>query len=130
MAIHNFRQLRELELKVVRPNSNHKVLLSSVTSTELRKVIFQYGDDWGTMARHMGRWTSIIEKQLRELADRLRAIGYRHTLEVELRLMGVGGDQGEYDFTEFLRGFREKGDVVITDATHGDRVVHHSARNG
>ena len=82
------------------------------------------------MAQRAGdRWTSIIEKQLCGLVDRLRATGYRRTLKVELRVMGVGGDQGEYDFTEFLHRFREKGDVVIIDAAHGDRILHCSTHN-
>jgi hypothetical protein len=35
-------------------------------------------------------------------------------------------DPGEYDFTEFLPEFREKGIVTIIDAVHGNRVLHPS----
>ena len=44
--------------------------------------------------------------------NRLRATGYRRTLEVELRLMKfmkaeAEDDTGKYDFTMFLPEFRE-----------------------
>ena len=62
----------------------------------------------------MEGWT-LIDKQLCGLVDRLRAAGYRHTLEAELRLTGIRDDPGKYYFTEFLPEFREKGLVTITD---------------
>ena len=132
MTIHNFRQLQELELPASCPSSVHEALLSSIASTELRKVIFQvrYTRDWGVLTERMDAW-ALVDQQLCRLVDRLHARGYRHTLEVELRLAKVGGDPGGYKFTKFLPEFREKGLVAImlTDAAYGYRILHSSTYN-
>ena len=114
MTICEFRRLQELELKVNRSSHMHETLLSSVASTELRKVTFVvwHTHEWGASAQGMEVWV-VIDKQLCELVDRLRAMGYRHTLELELRFVKVGGDPGKFDSTIFLPEFREKG-VVTT----------------
>ena len=74
----------------------------------------------------MERW-GFVDEQLCGLVDRLRTAGYNRTLEVKLRLAKYEGDPGEYDFTKFLPGFREKGVVTIIDAFHGNRLLHSSA---
>ena len=71
----------------------------------------------------------MIDKELCRLVDRLRATGYRHTLEVELRLTKIGHDVRKCVFTKFLPEFREKGIVTIVGGEHGDRVLHSSAQN-
>ena len=111
MTIGDFRQLQELELNAARPHFTHAVILSSITSTELRKVIFAatHMDGWA-FAQETEAWT-LVDKQLCGLVDRLRAMGYRHTLEVELRL---GRSPGKDGFTKFLPEFKEKGVVIIT----------------
>ena len=129
MTIPNFRQLQELELVVTWSSVSHQVL-PSITSTELRKIIFpvRYMKDWNIFARQPeGR--AFVDEQLCGVVDRLRAMGYRHTLEAELRLTDIGGDPGKYDFTIFLPEFREKGIVTIIDAAHGDRLLHSSIHN-
>jgi len=126
-TISNFRQLRELELVVSWLNSSHMVPLSSITSLELRKVTFpanymvifpQRAEQWDT-----------IDKGLCGLVDRLRATGYGHTLEVELRFTEVRSDVWKHDFTKFLPKFREKGVVTVIDAVHNDRILHSSTQN-
>ena len=108
----------------------HGALLPSITSVELRKITFRVGcvDDWARVARYTEDW-GLVDRQLCELVNRLRATGYGHTLEAELRLMAVEGDDesGKYDFTKFLPKFRERGDVAIVD--HADRVLHRSVTN-
>lgn len=59
----------------------------------------------------MEAWAS-IDEELCRLVDRLCAMGYRHTLEVELRLEEIPGGPRKYGFTEFLHKFREKGVVT------------------
>ena len=89
----------------------------------------RYVHDWETFALRTEAWAS-IDKELCELVDRLGATGYRHTLEAELRLTGIKGDRGEYDFAKFLPEFREKGAVTIVDVTwRGDQLLHSSAHN-
>ena len=130
VTIHNFRQLRELELTVIRPKDPHKSLLSSITSTELRKIVFpaKYANNWVNFALRVRGW-GLIDEQLCRLVDRLCATGYCRTLNVELQLMDIDDDPGDYDFTKFLPGFREKGVVTIIDVAHGDRLLHSSAHN-
>ena len=52
-----------------------------------------YMHDWKVFAERMKVW-ALVDKRLCGLVDRLCAMGYRHTLEVELRLMGIGDDPG------------------------------------
>ena len=66
-----------------------------------------------------------MDAELCGVADRLNATGHHHTLEAEVRLTAVEGDHREYDFSEFLPEFREKGTVTIIDAT-GNRIFHSS----
>lgn len=82
-----------------------------------------------TFARQMEGWTQLIDKQLHVLIDRLRVTGYRPTLEVELRLLGIGDELRDYGFTKFLPEFEEKGVLTIIDAADGGRL-HSSTRNG
>lgn len=129
MTIRDFRQLQELELVFCWRSSLQKVL-SSITSTELRKVTFlvRQARDWGVFTRLTREWV-LIDEQLCGLVDRLCVTGYRHTLEVELRFTDIWGDFGEYDFTKVLPEFREKGVVTIIDTAQNDRVLHRSARS-
>lgn len=115
---------------MVLPGSYHEVLLSSITSTDLQRIIFpvKQMESWDVFARRMEEWV-LIDEQLCGLVDRLRAMGYRHTLEAELRLVAVEGGPGGYDFAGFLSKFREKGMVTVVNAVRGDRVLHSSIHN-
>jgi len=130
MSIRHFRQLRELELVV--PNSTYKTLLSSVASTELRKIVIHMRRvrSWNFSLKWMKFWAP-ADGHLCGLVDRLRAKGHCHALEVELRFSCIEGDLSKVDFTEllFLPGFREKGVVTIVDAKNGNRVLHSSTHN-
>ena len=112
---------------ITAPRSTPEILISSINSTEFRKVIILTGkaQDWRYFLRRMGLW-AWIDKQLSKLVDRLRAMGHSHTLEAELRFTQLKGDLSEYDFTKFLPQFREKGVLTVTDAAHGGSVVHSS----
>ena len=127
MTIPDFRRLRELELRVSWPRSAHQALLSSITSTELRKIIFVVWHmyDWGILISEAG----LIDRDLCGLVDRLRAAGYRRTLEVELRLTVMGDGPEEYDFAICFPGFEEKGAVTVVDVFRGNRVLHSSTPN-
>ena len=119
------------------PRPIHKVLLPSITSTELRKITLSVrgGANWvnltprGTTTRTQSaqfveEWT-LVDEQLCVLAGRLRAMGCHHALEVEVPVRA--GDPGGYDFTGFLPKFREKGVLIIVDVLHDNRILHSSA---
>lgn len=118
-TVFNFRQLRELELGGDWPKVTHTVLLSSITSIELRRLIFpsKYLGDPEIFAQQMVEWNP-IDEELCGLVGRLRATGYRYNLEVELRLTTTGNDLGKYDFTKFLPKFRERGVVTVAYYNH------------
>ena len=128
MTIRDFRQLRELELVTSRPRSPHRVIISSITSIELRKIIFPMRHTYNRMffVQHVDLDWGLVDEQLCGLVDRLRATGYRHTLEVELQLTVAEGDPGDWDYTRFLPGFREKGAVTIVDAARDNLLLHSS----
>ena len=129
VRVRDFWQLRELELGGNRLSPPHLVLLPSITSLELRKIIFSIGSrgGWDVLAR-LEDWAS-VDEQLCELVDRLRMTGYCHTLEVELRLNNTGDITGKYEFTKFLSKFREKGIVTVVDAFQGHRILHSFAHS-
>ena len=68
-----------------------------------------------------------MDEQLCEVVDRLRAMGHRHTLEVQLRFARVEDDSSNNDFTKILPRFEEKGVVTIIDRACGDLVYRSSA---
>ena len=130
MKISHFRQLRVLELLVNLPGSAHEILFSSITSTELCKIIILTGQvyDWTGSLRRMELW-AWIDTQLSELVDRLRAMGHSHTLEAELRFTRLEGNLSEYNFTKFLPQFREKGVLIVIDVAPGGGIIHSSTNN-
>jgi len=129
-TVSQFPQLRELELVVNWTNLAYEALLSSITSTELRKVIFSVRDrrEWDVYAERLDVWI-LIDRLLCELVARLGGMGQRHTLEVELRLTGVEIDVEKRTlFTMILPEFRSIGVVTIIDVDpiYGDRILHSS----
>ena len=82
-------------------------------------------DNGENFTRKLEDWDP-IDEQLCGVVDRLNLTGFNHTLEVELRLTKIGKDIGTYLFDKFLPEFRKKGIVTITDAVHGDLVLHSS----
>ena len=71
----------------------------------------------------------MIDEQSCGLVDRLRAVGYPHTLEVELCLSEIGGVPRKYGFAKFLPKFMEKGVVTITHGDHDTRLLYSSAHD-
>ena len=111
--------------------TTHAFLLGSITSTELRKIIFLVGHmgRWWNFPREVKKWAS-IDEHMCGLVDRLRAMEYHHTLEAELRFRPQGGDDiVMYDFSRFFPKFREKGIVTVVDIVHGDRIFHSSVHD-
>lgn len=89
----------------------------------------KYMQDWTDPARQVNAWAR-IDGQLCGLVDHLHAMGYRHTLEAELRLRpGVGGGPEECNFSRLLPEFREKGVVTVVDVVCSNQVLHSSTHN-
>ncbi|KAF9783198.1 hypothetical protein BJ322DRAFT_140781 [Thelephora terrestris] len=116
-AFDHLPQLRELELLLNWSSSVHEGLLSSIISTELRRVVFLASPihDWNIFSQGMGVWSS-IDVQLCELVARLGRAGRCHTLEVEFRLLKDGKSFPGHELSKLLAGFRDVGTVIITYA--------------
>ena len=83
-TLRHFQQLRELELFLTWKNSAHENLLPSITSTELRKLVFSLSSIWNVFPEEDILWAS-IDNHVCELAARLGRAGHSHILEVGLR---------------------------------------------
>ena len=118
-----------MEIGISYPRSYHEGLLYSITSTELRKIIIrtQKKDSWKISLWEME--LASLDKQLCEVVDRLRVMGHRHTLEVQLHFNQIEGDHSKNDFTKIFPEFREKGVVTIIDDARGDLTYHSSTHN-
>jgi len=113
-----------------RPSIAHTVLLSSITSIGLRKITFRvtYTFHWRPTPEGRDRW-NWVDEQLCGLVDRLGAMGYRRTLEAELRFDKITGGPGKHGFTNVLPEFKEKGVVTFIDTSREDQVIYSSAHN-
>ena len=110
----NLPQLREL----IFPSSlflpREVSLISTITSTNLRKIVFDLLRNPKDQL-----WLS-LDTKLSILVDRLRKSGYEHILELEFRvclefaqeISNVGPDR-------FFRKFREKGRVNVLERASG-----------
>ena len=58
-------------------------------------------------------------------------MGYRNTLEVELRIHEVVSYHGmkHVNFTNVLPKFKEKGVVAVVDVGHGDQIIYSSRQS-
>ena len=122
--IGHFRQLQELELPENSSIAVHQCFLTSINSTELRKVIFPVRSKYRADVFLEGAelWAS-TDKQLCELVTRLGRAGYRHTLEVEFRLCGgLSKDKWSTLLPEFRD--RLKGVVIVVKVACRDQRHH------
>jgi len=105
-------------------------LISSITSTSIRKVTFVHGTPLRGLPRRDADW-GILDDPLCQLVDKL---GCNHELEVNLRFRDIGVMEVDEETRELrilnsLAKFREKGRirVVLVDVDHGSETVVHSS---
>jgi len=107
LTLSGCRELKELEIHASRPGIAESDLISSITSTNIRRITFTQPisphDTW--MSDHLN-WAR-LDNSLCRLVDRL---GSGHRLEVEFLAFNArlwwGGDLG---FKKYLPRFHEKG---------------------
>ena len=109
------------------PSQFYEALLPSITSTEFRRIVILATEQCGPRTFFL-RMAS-MDEQLCKVVDRLRAMGYHHTLEVELRFAEVECLPGKNDFTKVFPWFRERGVVTVINDTCGDLVHRSSAHS-
>ncbi|KAF9648089.1 hypothetical protein BDM02DRAFT_3269711 [Thelephora ganbajun] len=108
-------ELCQLEIITMHPQEQERILISSITSTSLRKIIFAPVTKritWGLLWDHPC-WMP-FDDMICGFVDRLQASGYKHTLELEFRVNSVELGE-EVHRKDFLPKFREKGLVRIVE---------------
>ena len=71
--------------------------------------------------------STLVDKHLCDLVDRLHAVGYCHTLVVELKFHKVEVDPMRNGCVKFLPKFEGRGVVIITDEVNGGARVYYSS---
>ena len=108
------RELRELELDMTIHGDKEAEIISSITSSSIRKISLVYRWSVASYSWRTTHWGTLNEP-LCQLVDRL---GSTHGLEVEIRTVDVGGG-GTYEDTDLgvivssLAAFREKGRIRL-----------------
>ena len=119
VTLSHFPELRELEFSVLQPTTRHRDTVSSITSVNIRKIIFSHPLIAATLQALTNNtdWKS-FDDCVSALADKLRGLGNKQTLEVELRTGSIVLDP-LVDYSGFLSKFREKGRVSVVDRSSG-----------
>ena len=108
------RELRELELHVKLPTQAIGSLITSITSTNLQKILFStQGLAETSAASETARLCKVIDDYLCQLVDRLWGSGYECTLEVEFQAWRPPGGSS---LEQILPKFRERGRVRVTQS--------------
>ena len=109
-------ELRELVLTSSWPKSDDVSLINTITSTNIRKIIF---DQWSVSPRS----GAPLDNALSDLVDRLRASGYEHTLELEFQPIKYAYIGFDVNLDKFFPRFIEKGRVTVVETT-GGKLLH------
>jgi len=107
-------ELRELEFSALYPNPLHMATISTITSINIWKITFSSCPPPMVLHIFLSHrcWTS-FDDCISALADNLRKLGSKQTLEVEFRSEHLAIDPPSVDYKEFLPKFSEKGRVTI-----------------
>ena len=113
------QELRQLDITLLQPQERERALISSITSTNLRKLTFTSWIshiEWDFLL-HNPYWTP-FDDVICELVDRLQKSGYKHTLEVVFRAEFFNLNE-EVDHDKFLPKFKRRGRVRIVEISSG-----------
>ncbi|KAF9647249.1 hypothetical protein BDM02DRAFT_2735437 [Thelephora ganbajun] len=108
------RELRELEIAMAYPGTKEVDLISSITSTNIRKITFTYPPSVQGFSWYDVYWRA-FDNPLSLLVGRL---GCKRRLEVEFRILDVeivemDGEAGAMVIVNSLAEFREKGQIRV-----------------
>ena len=124
LAYHNLTrcsELRELEITRLPPHEEERRLISTITSANLRKIIFTPQDsrlDWDLLRHHY--WWPPFDDMICGLVDRLQVLGHKGTLEVVFQAVFVDLENKKVNHERILPKFKEKGRVRIVETSSGN----------
>ena len=112
----NLSELRELTCSSSFLVSEEVSLISTITTTNIRKIVFDL-----LLPGHLeDRFWSSLDTELSILVDRLRESGYEHVLELEFRdRPGFAQEASNAGPDWFFPKFREKGRVNVMERASG-----------
>ena len=108
----HFSALRQVEFTAIYTEEEERILISSITSTDFQKAIFTPLVTFSLEVLLVGPLWSLPGDIICGLADKLRMLGSRNILGVELRAKFAGFGTKEQQ-NRFLPKFKEKGRVRI-----------------
>jgi len=93
-------------------------LITSVTSTNLRRIVFSgQGLAERLAGSDVARSYNVVDNCLCQLVDRLKELGYKRTLEVEFQAWRPAEWEAGSDLRKPLPKFEEKGRVRVVQTT-------------
>ena len=111
-------ELRQLEIASSYPLEGEQTLVSSITSVNLRKIVFKHPNSRNLRYLLSEPAWGLFDDVICELVDRLQEQGLEHTLELEVRVEFTEfGDERLQQ--EFLPKFKEKGRVRMVSVLDG-----------
>ena len=121
--LEDYSELHELLFTTYsqRPSVGELFLINSITSTNMRKIVFALHPTEGGWNPRL--WGS-LDTALSGLVDRLHASGYEHTLELEFQLVSAFAKMDPEAYLDaFFPCFREKGRVTVLEKT-SRRIIY------
>lgn len=109
MTLSGCRELQELEIHALCPGVAEQNLISSITSTNIRRIAFTQSVSPHEEPESENPDWAQLDNSLCRLVDRLES-GLR--LEVEFRALAKRVQRGVLDFKKLLPRFCEKGGVI------------------
>jgi hypothetical protein len=111
-------QLRQLEIVTTYPQEQERILISSIASTNLERIILKPFNIQSLQSFLDDPCWIPFDNMLYGFVDRLRSSGLKYTLEVEFQLTFVEFS-GEVYHGDFLPMFKEKGLVRMANIFSG-----------
>lgn len=120
LTLKHCQGLCHLEFLTTFPMIKEHAVISSITSTNLRTVVFSldFRCDMSLVLAASDAWKS-MDSIMRGLVDKLCMLGYEHTLVLEFRSESVKL-LPDLDFRSFMPKFRERGRVKISNTSGGE----------
>jgi len=131
MSLPHCPELRELEFYALYPSQMHLATISTITSVNIWKITFSSYSSPTVLHTFLSHhcWTS-FDDCISALADKLRKLGSKETLEVEFRSEHLVVDFLPMNSKKLLPKFSEKGRVTVVRQRAGDgSVCRRDAKN-
>ena len=120
-TLSHYPTLCRLEFFTIAPDETERIVISSVTSINLRTIAFlpaPGGFGSYTLVAQPYYWEP-LDNVICGLVDKLCSLGYKHTLELEFLFESARFDP-DLDFAGLLPKFRERGRVRILNTSSGE----------